>query len=157
MAELTFNQVLSGITLALSKAFPKAQIFDKSTPQQVSPGDFNVIPVAIRKLEQLQRRQKFSATFDIIYYPIEEDEAEDSLRVATDLPLILETITTRDGDKIHCIRDLELNIVDDVLHCTAVYQFFVLAKRVTIDDDGNEISDTDLMRHLTLKIPTKEQ
>lgn len=157
MAELTFNQVLSGITLALSKAFPSAQVFDRTTPQQVSPGDFNVIPVSIKKLEQLQRRQKLSATFDIIYYPMEDDATEDSLRIGTDLPLILETIATPDGDKIHCIRDLDINFVDGVLHCIAVYQFFVFAKRVTIDDNGNEISDTDLMRHLTLRIPTKEQ
>ena len=154
MAELTFNHVLSAITLALSKAFPNAQVFDKTTPQQVSPGDFNVIPVSVKPMEKLNTRRKYNTVFDVIYYPLEDDESEDCLRVATDLPLILETIKTPEGSKLHCVNDLEITIVDGVLHCLAHYSYFVFEKRVTVNDDGSIADENEKM--YILEYPEKE-
>ena len=37
MAKLTFRNLSDGVSLALSKAFPKANVFCKKALQQVSP------------------------------------------------------------------------------------------------------------------------
>ncbi len=155
MSELTFNNVLSGITLALSSAFPYAQVFGKAIPQQLSPGDFNVIPVSVRPVEKLGSRRKYNTVFDVIYYPLEDDESEDCLRVATDLPLVLETITTPQGSKIHCVNDLEINIVDGVFHCLVHYSYFVFENRVTVNDDGST-ADNGKDKMYILEYPEKE-
>ena len=130
MAKLTFKNLSDGISLALSRAYPKANVFCKKALQQVSPGDFNVVPVSIIPLEKLNTLAKYKVLFDIIYFPREGDECDDCLRVATDLPLILETIETPGGAKVHCINDITINIVDEVLHCSATYQYVVFARRV---------------------------
>ena len=143
MAKLTFKNLSDGISLALSRAYPKANVFCKKALQQVSPGDFNVVPVSIIPLEKLNTLVKYKVLFDIIYFPIEGDECDDCLRVATDLPLILETIETPGGAKVHCINDITINIVDEVLHCSATYQYVVFAKRVPakVDENGDPITD----------------
>ena len=143
MAKLTFKDLSDGISLSISKAYPKANVFCRKALQQVSPGDFNIVPVSIIQLEKLNTLYKYKVLFDIIYFPKEGNECEDCLKVATDLPLILETIETPDGAKVHCINDTTINIVDEVLHCSAAYQYVAFAKRVPakVDKDGNIIED----------------
>lgn len=145
MAKLTFRNLSDGVSLALSKAFPKANVFCKKALQQVSPGDFNVVPVSIIQLEKLGTLVKYKVLFDIIYFPHEENECDDCLRVATDLPLILETIETPDGAKVHCVNDITVNIVDEVLHCSAAFQYVAFASRVPakVDENGDPILDED--------------
>ncbi|MBR3552477.1 MAG: hypothetical protein IKN72_03705 [Clostridia bacterium] len=156
--ELTFRQVLDGVGTALRGAYPNAAIFRNRTLQSVTPGSFNVIPVSAEPLEQLGKRRRYLLTLDVIYYPDEADAVGDCLRVQTDLPLLLETITAPSGAKLHA-GDLVMNTADNVLHCIAQFDYFVFAERVTVDDDGNEIGhtvhgdldDTDLMRILEMQ------
>lgn len=153
MAKLTFRNLSDGIALSLKNAFLKANIFCNKALQQVSPGDFNIIPVSIVQVEKLLTHAKYRVLFDIIYFPIEGNECDDCLRVATDLPLILETIETPDGAKVHCTSDVTINIVDEVLHCSVTYQYTVSEKRVPakvdengdpiVDENGNPIVDED--------------
>lgn len=142
-AELTFLQVLSGIGSALRKAYPDAAIFHETTLQSITAGSFNVIALEASQVEQLGSRRKNSVTFDVVYYPLPQCPIEDCLRVATDLPLLLETITTPSGAKLHPIS-IDTNIVDDVLHSTARFDYGVIARRVMVDDSGHE---TDYTQH----------
>ena len=155
-SELTFSQVRDGIIMSLHKAYPTAAVFSDTAPQDVTDGSFNVILVSVREREKLSDYRLNSATFDVVYYADHSNVTDDMLRVSTDLPLLLETITTPSGAKAH---PEELTITpqdDDTLHCLVTYTYHVIAKRVHVDDDGNEVSDYDLMRHLIIHLPAEE-
>ena len=154
--ELTFAQVRDGIIMSLHKAYPTAAIFSDTAPQDVVDGSFNVVLVDVREREKLGDYRTHRATFDVIYYADHSNVTDDMLRVSTDLPLILETITTPSGAKVHPDGDVApAPQDDDTLHCVVTYMYNVIAKRVKIDDEGHELSDYDLMRHLYLHIPAE--
>lgn len=145
MNKLTFKTLSDGVALALSKAFPKANVFCNKTLQQVSPGDFNVIPVSILQTEKLLTHAKYQVLFDVIYFPDEGNECDDCLKVASSLPTILETIETPEKAKVHCESNVALNIVDEVLHCSVTYRYTVSEKRVParVDENGKPVVDLD--------------
>ena len=153
--ELTFAQVRDGIIIALNAAYPDAPIFSDTAPQDVIDGSFNVVFVNAREREKLGTYRVHSATFDVVYYADHGNVTDDVLRVSTDLPLLLETITAPSGAKAHPEGEIQpvLND-DDTLHCLVTYTYRVLAKRVTIED-GKELSDYDLMRRLYLYLPAE--
>lgn len=155
-SELTFSQVRDGIIMALNKAYPDAPIFSDTAPQDVKDGSFNVVFVSTREREKLRDYKVHSATFDVVYYADHDNFTDDILRVSTDLPLLLETITTPSGAKAHPEGDIStVTQDDDTLHCVVTYTYRVIAKRVTIKD-GQELSDYDLMRRLILHLPKED-
>lgn len=156
--ELTFEQVRDGVILALDSAYPDAHIRSEQTPQSVNDGDFNVVLVAMRALSHLMDVWLHSVTFDVVYYVDRSESAiDDMMRVATDLPLLLETITTPSGAKLHPVGKPEPTPHNDgTLHTIVRYDYHVFARRVKVDDQGNEITDTDLMRQLHLHLPKEE-
>ena len=155
--ELTFTQVRDGIVSALKRAFPEANVFSERTLQCVNNGDFNVAYVVADEREQLGDRRMYAVTFDVIYYCNSDSVTDDSIRVSQDLPLILGTIKTPSGAVVH----VQNNVAptphdDDTLHTVVQYAYHVTAKRVTVDDEGREVTDTDLMRRLQLHIPKED-
>jgi len=124
MAELSYNSVFDGVSLALHAAFPAARIHDRTVKQDLIPGDFNVLPISTNHSGQLGARAKRSITFDVIYYPTEAGGRAECLEKAHALPAVLSTITTPGGDKVHC-NGFEYTIEDDVLHCVVSYPHFV--------------------------------
>lgn len=163
--ELTFEQVRDGIILALKKAYPNAAIRSDRTLQSVNDGDYNVIFITFSEPEKLMNIRKHTVTFDVIYYAERNNVTDDLLRVSTDLPLLLETITTPSGAKVHPEGSVEPVIQDDdTLHCIVRYAYHVDARRVHVDGDestpydihGNP-DDTELMRVLDLRLPPTEE
>ena len=155
--ELTFTQVRDGIVSALKRAFPEANVFSERTLQGINNGDFNVAYVVADEREQLGDRRVYAVTFDVIYYCNSDSVTDDSMRVSQDLPLILGTIKTPSGAVVH----VQNNVAptphdDDTLHTVVQYAYHVTAKRVTVDDDGREVTETDLMRRLQLHIPKED-
>ena len=125
MAEITFNNIFDGVSLALHRAYPApAQIHGRTVKQNLRPGDFNVLPISTNHAAQLGPRAKRSITFDVIYYPTDEGGRAECLDKANALPEVLTTITTPNGDKVHC-TGFEYTIEDDVLHCIVSYPHFV--------------------------------
>lgn len=156
--ELTFEQVRDGIILALNSAYPNTNVRSDRAPQSVNDGEFNVVLVTTRTPSHLMDAWLHSVTFDVVYYVDRSESAiDDMMRVATDLPLLLETITTPSGAKIHPVGSVEPTPMDDgTLHTVVRYDYHVIARRVRVDDQGHEISDTDLMRRLELHNIPKE-
>ena len=156
--ELTFEQVRDGVILTLDSAYPNAKIRSERAPQSVNDGDFNVVLVSTRTPAHLMDVWLHSVTFDVIYYVDRGGSAiDDMMRVATDLPLLLETITTPSGAKLHPVGKPEPTPQEDgTLHTIVRYDYHVFARRVKVDDQGNEITDTDLMRRLHLHLPKEE-
>lgn len=68
-------------------------------------------------------RRRGSILFDVIYYPTEEGGRAECLAVADALSRILGTVTTPNGDKIHC-SSIECTIQEDTMHCTVGYPYF---------------------------------
>ena len=125
-----------------------------------------VIFITAREPEKLMNHRKYTATFDVIYYADTENETDDMLRVCTDLPLLLETITTPSGAKVHPEDAIEPEMQDDgTVHCIVRFGYHVFARRVHVDDQGNEtpydihgeLDDTELMRVLDLRLPPNEE
>lgn len=166
--EATFMQVRDGIIAALRRAYPDPNVHIRAerTHQNVKEGDFNIILVTTRTPSHLEDVWLHSVTFDVVYYAVRDASAlDDMMRVATDLPLLLETITTPSGAKIHPAGSVEPTIMDDdTLHCIVRYDYHVIAKRVHVDEFGNEtpykpdgtLDDTELMRRLELHNIPKE-
>ena len=136
--ELDYNQIFDGITLALHAAFPDKQIFGGTVRQGVQPGDLNVVPVNINETAQIGTRAQRTAIFDVIYYPPDAQSMEACLDMQHKITQALGTVTTPNGDKVHCLRFS--CTIEDVLHCTATYPHFVY-KAVA----------TDKMEHLTVE------
>ncbi len=124
MAEINFNQIYDGVTLALHRFYPKARIHGGEVKQDLCDGDFNVLPLTATHTEQMGKRLKRKPVFDVIYYAGKVGGRAECLQVANSLPQILNTIQTPDGDKVHCLS-FETNIEDDVLHCLVGYPHFV--------------------------------
>lgn len=166
--EATFEQVRDGIVAALRRAYPnpKVHIRSERTHQNAENGDFNIILISPRTLTSMMDVWQNSVTFDVVYYADRDTSViDDMMRVATDLPLLLETITTPSGVKLHPANKPEPTPQDDdTLHTIVRYDYHVIAKRVHVDEFGNEIpykadgtlDDTDLMRRLDLHFPEKE-
>lgn len=124
MAEINYNSIFDGVTLALHRAFPTVQIHGTAVKQDLHPGDFNVLPIKPHHSGQMGTRAQRSLTFDVIYYPTDEGGREECLAKAHLLPQILATISTPQGDKVHG-TGFDTNIEDDVLHCIVNYPHFV--------------------------------
>lgn len=124
MAELNYNQIFDGVSLALHRAFPAVQVHGRTVKQDLHPGDFNVLPIAASSSAQMGSRERRGITFDVIYYPTDAGAREECLQVANNLPGVIGTITTPNGDKVHCLI-FEPTITDDVLHCIVSYPHFV--------------------------------
>ena len=134
MAEIDFNQVYDGVTLALHRAFPKAHIHGGTVKQDLKDGDFNVLPITVNHTEQMGTRAKRKSVFDVIYYPSETGGRTESLLIAHQLAFILRTIETPNGDRAHCLN-FDTTIEDDALHCLVGYSHFVYAQNA---DDSME-------------------
>lgn len=138
MAELDYNQIYDGVSLALHRAFPAVQVHGGTVKQDLQPGDFNVLPITTSENAQISTRAQRSIVFDVIYYPPDTGSREDCLDMQHRLPGVIGTITTPNGDKVHCLK-FEGNITDDTLHCVVSYPHFVYT-----------IPDSDVMETLTL-------
>ncbi len=132
MAEISYNSIFDGVTLALHRAFPTVQIHGGTVKQDLHPGDFNVLPITSQHSGQMGSRANRSITFDVIYYATEGGGREDCLEKADLLPETIGTITTPQGDKVHG-TGFESTIEDGVLHCIVRYPHFV-HKQSTGDD-----------------------
>lgn len=127
MAELTFNDVFDGVCAALCKAFPDARVYGETVKQGITPGDFNVLPITAAHNKALGARSKRSLTFDVIFYPDNQngtEERAECLKIALILPEVLNSIPTRAGCNVGC-TSFESTITDDVLHCIVKYPHFV--------------------------------
>lgn len=141
-AELTLNDVFDGVCAALRKAFPGARIYGKTVKQGITPGDFNVLPITAAHDKALGARFNRTLTFDVIFYPHDQNGAEtrsECLKIAEILPEILSSIPTRTGCNVGC-TSFESTITDDVLHCIVKYPHFVYTP-----------NNTDAMETLTFK------
>ena len=58
MAEINFNQIYDGVTLALHRAFPNAHIHGGTVKQDLKDGDFNVLPITTNHTEQMGTRSQ---------------------------------------------------------------------------------------------------
>lgn len=130
MSEISFNSIRDGVTLALHAAFPApVQIHGGDAKQGVKAGDFNVVmPGAGHHLE-VGQRYKRTPILDVIYYP-RKDNAE-CYEVADRLAVVLESITTPEGDVVHA-TSCEWSVTDGVLHMLVAYDHFAYRPREEI-------------------------
>lgn len=127
MAEIRFNSVFDGVTLALHAAFPPpAKIHGGDVQQGLTPGDFTVVIPAASQVPQLGMRYRREITVDVIYYPRKGDA--ECLAIADRLTQALEIITTPAGDQLRG-RDLRFERVDGVLHALVEYPHYVYKER----------------------------
>lgn len=123
MAEINYNQVFDAITLALHAAFPAVLIHGGKVKQDLHNGDFNVVPVGPTHTAQMGSRFQRVTSFDVIYYPTETGGSEECLSVADRLPFVLDTVTTPNGDTLHCHK-FDCNTEGDTMHCIVSYRYF---------------------------------
>ncbi len=133
--ELDYNQIFDGVTLALHEAFPTKQIFGGIILQGLNPGDINVKPINTEETAQIGTRAARTITFDVIFYPPDENRAEACLEMQHELARVLELITTPNGDQLHCLRFSCSE--QDALHFIVSYPHFVY-----------EATAGDVMEHL---------
>ncbi len=98
-------------------------MFGGNVQQGLQGGDFNVLPVNTIHTAQMGARRRGSILFDVIYYPTEEGARAECLAVSDVLSRILGTVTTPNGDRIHC-SSIECTIQEDTMHCTVGYPYF---------------------------------
>lgn len=123
MAEIDYNSIFDGVSIALHRFYPTARVHGGMVKQDLHPGDFIVVPITTSHTAMLGTRMQRSVTFDVIYFPSRSDVREECLDKSHELPDILGTISTSNGDAIHSIG-MECTIGDDVLHCTVSYPHF---------------------------------
>ena len=149
MAEISIKHILDGLSLALHRLRPEAQIHGGTVTQGLKAGDFNITLVSGSQRQWLGRRQRRDAAFDIIYYPADElRPEEDCMAAAEELSVKLRTVELPGGDRL---RGLVFNyeIVDGVLHFVIRFPHYV--DIIELGDGG-----TDLMYILEHNIFIKE-
>ena len=124
MGAVDYNQIFDGISLALHNAYPTAMVHGGTVKQDLNPGDFNVVPITASESAQIGTRSRRSVTFDVIYYPPEIGSREACLEKQHELPDVIGTITTPNGDIIHCLQ-FDATIEEDAMHCIVSYPHFV--------------------------------
>ena len=97
MAEINFNSIYDGVSLALHTAFPAAQVHGGNVKQGLKPGDFNVIMPGAGHAKEVGQRYKRTPTVDVIYYPKAGDAECDGM--AHRLSFVRGSITTPERDK----------------------------------------------------------
>ena len=122
MAEINFNSIYDGVSLALHAAFPASQVHGGNVKQGLKPGDFNVIMPGAGHAKEVGHRYRRTPQVDVIYYPI--GGAVDCYDKAHQVAQVLESITTPEGDIIHATT-CEWTVSDDVLHVLLQYDHFV--------------------------------
>ena len=145
MAQISFRSIFDGISLALSSAFPDADIFGDETEQNIGDGDFIVLPIKPSHNGEMGARARRSLMVDIMYYPTTDGGKEEALEVAEELPIVLSTISTPEGDSVHG-TGFDYSFEDGVLHCIVSFPHFVYL--VSSDDYGERSDNT--IDHLTL-------
>lgn len=132
MAEVNFNSIYDGVSLALHAAFPAAQVHGGNVKQGLKPGDFNVIMPGAGHAKEVGQRYKRTPTVDVIYYPKAGDA--ECYGMAHRLSFVLGSITTPEGDIIHA-TGCEWTLAEDVLHVLLSYDHFV---RVPLEQENME-------------------
>lgn len=120
MANINFNSIFDGVTLALHAAFPDSRVHGGNVKQGLKPGDFNVIMPGAGHAKEVGQRYRRAPEFDVIYYPKTSPHAAECYDVADQLMVVLGSITTPEGDIIHA-SSLKWQMQDDVLHIMAEY------------------------------------
>lgn len=128
MAEIDFNQVYNGVTLALHRFFPKSRIHGEDVKQGLKEGDFIVIPIRANSKAEIGSRNQQKAVFDIVYFPTTIGGRTECLMRAGELTEILRTVETPNKDMVHCLS-FDFEIEDNTLHCSVEYPFFVFEAR----------------------------
>ena len=122
MAEINFNSIFDGVSLALHAAFPASKVHGGSVKQGLSPGDFNVVIPRAEHTKEVGQRYKRSSIVDVIYYPV--GGAADCYDKADKLTQLLGSIKTPQGDIIHA-ASTDWQVDDEVLHVYLRYDHFV--------------------------------
>ncbi|MCB6365641.1 hypothetical protein LI291_05535 [Intestinibacillus massiliensis] len=121
MSDINFSSIYDGVTLAVHAAFPAAHVYGGNVRQGIKPGDFNVIMPSAGHVKQVGRRYLRTPTLDVIYYPA--TGMGDCYQTADILVRVLESITTPEGDLIHC-TSCEWSVDDGVLHVLVGYDHY---------------------------------
>lgn len=122
MANISFNSILDGVSLALKAAFPDADIYAGDVAQGLTAGSLNVVMTAAGHQKRLGQRYERTPTLDVIYYP-KEGMAE-CCGMAHGITSALQDITTPEGDVIHC-STCTWTVEDYVLHVRVGYRHFI--------------------------------
>lgn len=122
--QIDYNQIFDAVTLALHDALPETRIFGEHIEQGLEEDAINVLPISANETAQLGTRALRNVMFDVIYYPTRQKSREACLRMQDTLAGVLGTVTTPNGDKIHCLK-FDGTITDDVLHCIVSYPHFI--------------------------------
>lgn len=122
MAEINFNSIFDGVSLALHAAFPASQVHGGNVKQGLKPGDFNVIMPGAGHAKEVGHRYRRTPLVDVIYYPTGGEV--DCYDKAHQMVQALGSITTPEGDIIHA-SSCEWKLTDGVLHVLLQYDHFV--------------------------------
>lgn len=122
MAEISYNSILDGVSLALKAAVPEADIYAGDVVQGLDTGDFNVVMRSAGEQRGLGRRRLRTPEVEVIYYP--EQGMEECCAMAQRLSAALEDIVTPEGDALHC-SSCTWTVEDQVLRLRAGYRHFV--------------------------------
>ncbi len=142
MANINFNSIFDGVTLALHADFPDSQVHGGNVKQGIKAGDFNVIMPGAGHTKEVGQRYRRTPEFDVIYYPKTSPHAVECYDVADRLMGTLGSITTPEGDIIHA-TSLKWQLQDDVLHILVEYAHCVhvpivreAMETLTIEQEG---------------------
>lgn len=138
MSNLDFSSIYDGVSLALHRAIPTAQVHGGDVQQGLKPGDLNVIMPSAGHTRQVGSRYLRTPTLGVIYYP-KEGMAE-CYRTADVLVRALEDITTPEGDVIHC-TSCEWSVEDGVLHILVSYDHYIYTPK---DEDFMETLELEM-------------
>lgn len=117
MAEISTEIIMTGITLALHKAFPESKVHVESVEQGLAEGDILVTFIGGGHTSGLGTQSSAVPDFDIAYFGHNNLA---NIKVTDKLIETLKFITLPTGDMVRGIR-LQGQPVDGVLHVTVAY------------------------------------
>ncbi|WP_410769583.1 DUF6838 family protein [Fontibacillus sp. BL9] len=140
MIEITINNIRSGVILALSNLFPTMDIYGEEIKQGFEAPCFFVKLLTHAQDQELNRRYRRSYSFDIHFFPENEDYNGKAHEMAEKLYDALRRVNI--GGAWYKGTGMNHEIIDAVLHFYMDLNFHVLAakevepKMKTLEQEG---------------------
>ena len=135
------KDISDAISIKLGDAYEHCEIYTKNVRQGLEEPCFYIKAEKSTRQNLLGKRHIRMYPYDVMYFPMDEDDNEHMYEVSDELMELLEYITLVNGDVLRASDDMGGEIIDGVLHFNVTYKVIM-----------NDISKEDSMENFDSSI-----
>lgn len=129
------NDIIQGIAAAVA-AVKNVEIYDSEAEQDFNPPCFFVQTLEFNQTPEPNARQRWMQPFDVIYFPVEDENRQELYEYAEQLVQALNIITLPNERKLHG-SNIKYQIQDGNLHVFVSYNVLLAPTDVPAEMMGS--------------------